>query len=93
MPDLFESNELDNITIANRVFIRGSRLYANIPEDKRLEAIKWLKDNGYAMLVKEGVNSNSLSAAMKEHVADKGEYPPEDIIKIHMGAQISMRKK
>ena len=93
IPKLFEANQVDSIVTANRQFILNSEFHASIPADNQPEAFKWLMDNDYGMLIKAGVNSQSLSSAMKEYVKDKGELPPKEIMNIHIGSKISMRKK
>lgn len=93
MPPLFEAKEVSSISSAGRQFILNPEIRVSIPQEKLTKGLGWLRDNGYGMLVKEGVNAQTLTAAVREYIRDKGQMPPEDTMNIHMGYYISMRKK
>lgn len=92
IPKLMEGMGFDSLKTKGRSFTLVPEFRANIPEEMRENGIKWLRANGYENLVKEGVNSQTLSAAMKEWVKEKGKLPPEDVMKIHRGRYVSMKK-
>lgn len=93
MPPLFEAKEVSSISSAGRQFILNPEIRVSIPQDKLARGVAWLRENGYGMIVKEGVNAQTLTAAIREYIQDKGQMPPEDAMTVHMGHYISMRKK
>lgn len=92
LPDLMESMYFDSVKVGGYNFITVGRTFFSIPEEKRTKGFDWLRANGFEMLIKEGVNAQSLTAAINEYVDDKGEYPPEDVVTKHTKKYISMRK-
>lgn len=93
IPNLLEGMQIDSISTSGRQFTLVSEFRASIPENKREKGLAWLKANGFDMIVKENVNATTLSSAMREWIKDKGELPPEDVMTIHQGHYISMKKK
>lgn len=71
--------------------VRTSRTFASILSGKTDDAFKWLRDNGYASLIKETVNSSSLSAAAKELI-ENGMELPDDLFGLHIKNGVSIRK-
>ena len=91
IPAAIESNGFDSVTVGGFVYSIGVRTFASLPDQDK--GFEWLRNNGYEMLIKENVNSRTLSGAMKEYVEEKGLNPPEDIVKIHRQQYTSIRKK
>lgn len=71
--------------------IRTTRLFASIVAGKTDEAFDWLRKNDYGSLIKETVNSSSLSSAAKELI-ETGHELPDDTFAIHMKNGVSIRK-
>lgn len=92
IPTLFEAQDVDNIKTAGKLFVLNPEFRASMSQEKLEKGLAWLREKGYGMLIKEGVNAQTLTAAVKEYVKEKGELPPEDVMSIHMGHYISMRK-
>lgn len=92
LPDLFESLKVDSIKAHNRVFVLNATPYFSLAQNEYERGLPWLKDQGYGPVVKEGVNAQTLTAAMKAYMEEKGEYPP-DFIKHYTKRKISIRKK
>jgi hypothetical protein len=59
--------------------------------EKKEEATAWLKETGFEDLFKETINSNTLTAAMKEFIEQDGEIPEELIGEIQT-KRIGMRR-
>lgn len=93
MPALFQSLNVDSINTSGRQFILNPEFHASMPQNKQEKGMAWLREKGYDMLIKEGVNAQTLTGAMKEYIQEKGELPPEDVMTLHIGHYISMRKK
>jgi hypothetical protein len=79
------SSDLNRIT-------RTSRIFAGIRAGKQEDAFKWLRDNDFGSLIKETVNSSSLSSAAKE-LAERGFDMPEDIFNVHYKNGVSITAK
>lgn len=92
IPTAMTAQEIDSVKIAGRVFFLNARLHASIPEAKREVGFAWLKENKYESLIKEGVNAQSLSAAMKAYFEENGKMPPEEAITVHTKTYTAIRK-
>jgi len=92
IPELFQANEIESAKIAGRNFIVNYRTNASIPFDMQESGFKWLKENGLGSLIKDGVNSKSLSSAMNSYFDEHAKWPPEDAIKVHKQPYTSIRK-
>lgn len=77
-------------TDKNRI-TRTIRMFASIMPDMQERAFKWLRDNNLGSIIKETVNSSSLSAAAKEQM-ENGVELPEDIFRTHMKDGVSITK-
>lgn len=75
---------------------RTARIFASIVPDTSGEILKrayeWLRANELGSLIKETVNSSSLSGAAKE-IMENGRELPEDLFKIHTKDGVSITKK
>lgn len=70
---------------------RTARIFASIVSAKVEQAYAWLRANDLGPLIKETVNSSSLSAAAKE-LMENGRELPEDIFTVHTKDGISITK-
>jgi len=84
-----------NAQSGNRV-TRTARIYASIISDTTGEIVKrayeWLRNNELGSLIKETVNSSSLSAAAKE-LMENGRELPDDLFKLHTKDSVSITRK
>lgn len=93
IPDILEAQKLGNsVKLFNRTFILNVRGYFSIPEAKQSKGFPWVEANGLGPLIKEAVNSNSLSSAISEIIEEKGTLPPEDCVSMHVKKYITIRK-
>ena len=87
------SNRIDSIKVSGFNFILSTRVNANIPENKRDAAHKWLTDVAkIPELIIPRVNPKQLSAFVKSYFEAHAEYPPEDAINVHQQNYIQVRK-
>lgn len=95
LPERLDGDEIKTFTAdsGDRV-TRTSRIFASIITGKTEEAYQWLRDNEYGPLIKETVNSSSLSAAAKEMI-ENGRELPEELFNSHYkdGVSITRSKK
>lgn len=75
---------------------RTIRLFASIVSDTTGETLKkayaYLRENELGSLIKETVNSSSLSGAVKEAMENGREFP-EELFKVHMKDGVSITRK
>ena len=71
---------------------RTARVFASILPGLTDNAFKWLRDNNYGSLIKETVNSSSLSGAAKELLAN-GKELPDDTFRTHTKDGVSITRK
>lgn len=98
LPARLDADETSNFTskdTGNRM-TRTARVLASIISDPTGEilkrAYKWLRDNELGPLIKETVNSSSLSAAAKE-LMENGKELPDDLFKLHTKDGVSITRK
>ena len=92
LPELFKDLEIDSISLHGRNFILSGQMYCSIKKDNEEEAFNWLRQNGYASLVKENVNAKQLTSCMNEYFEEFAKEPPECISRFKR-EYISIRKK
>lgn len=92
IPRVFQEMELDSIKMHGRNFILANRSHYSINKDKKDEAFDWLRENDLGMLIKEEVNSKSLSSALKELLEEQAKSPPQDLVNMHSVDYIQVRK-
>lgn len=68
------------------------RFSCSIREGMQDDAFSWLKSNGHGGLIKETVNSNTLSAFAKNLIEDEGKELPDNIFKTSSSPYTSIRK-
>lgn len=95
--DADETQTTTSKETGNRV-TRTARIFASIISDTTGETLKkayeWLRSNELGALIKETVNSSSLSGAAKE-LMENGKELPDDLFKVHTkdGVSITRGKK
>ena len=92
LPEIFKNNNVDSLTTAGKKFSLNIKMRASIPLDKQEKGFAWLIANGYAPLIKEAVNSQSLSSAINGYFEAEAKLPPDDAISIYNQEYISIRK-
>lgn len=92
MPQRMDAEAVKTFNTDNFRVTRTARVFASITAEQIENAYDWLRKNGYESLIKETVNSSSLSAAAKE-LMQEGEELPEEFFKVHMKDGISITKK
>lgn len=93
IPDAMDAQEVDSIALAGRIFFLNGKLYASIVKDNEAQAYAWLEEHNLGSLIKPNVNSQTLSAAVKEYLELNGKFPPEELIKTHKKRYTAIRKK
>jgi len=91
LPKALEKSEMSSVRIDGHLFSVTSKLFASIPENKREEGFKWLRDNGLGDVIKETANPKTLSSAIKTMIDEEGVTPPSDAITVHIQENISIR--
>jgi len=86
-----EAVGIESFKTSRGTFYTRSDFYASIPPDNRPVIFEWLRDNDLGSLIKETVNSRTLSATIKEMMAEGETVPAE--INVTTKKKIGMRKK
>lgn len=76
LSDAMTEAELDRFSRNGSTFYLKSRLFASPAQGRKDEMILALKENGYASLVSETVNANTLASFIKEQREVTGEDVP-----------------
>jgi hypothetical protein len=92
IPEAFENHNFDSVKIGGYNYILSVRMNASIPQDKQEAGFEWLQTHGLGSIIKPAVNPRTLTSAIKEYIAEKGEVPPESVIPIFNQRYISVRK-
>jgi hypothetical protein len=92
MPARMDAEKAKTFNTEKYRVTRTARVFASILSDQISAAYDWLRRNQYDALIKETVNSSSLSAAAKE-LMEAGRELPEDMFRVHMKDGISITKK
>ena len=83
---------VQSINIKGKTAYCRTDVFCSMAADHKEEAGAWLKEEGYADLFYETINSRTLSAAMKEFMKDGGELPTE-LITMKVKNRIGIRGK
>lgn len=87
--------EMQNFSRNGTLFYLNTKTFASpVPEQKQ-QLYQVLKDNGYGDLVYETVNSNSLSAFVKEQIEQNEDKLPawlDGLVNVYDKTTIGMRK-
>ena len=87
--------ETQNFTRAGTMFALTTKTRASAMAGRKDELYAALKENGYGDLVYETVNANSLSAFVKEQIAENQDTVPEwlsGIVHVYEQTAVSVRK-
>ena len=69
--------EMQNFNRAGTLFYLNTKVFASAIPEKKADLYEALKENGFADVVVETVNSNTLSALVKEQIAEIDEINDE----------------
>ena len=87
--------ETQNFTRAGTMFTLTTKIRASAVAGRREELYAALKENGYGDLVYETVNANSLSAFVKEQIAENQDTIPDwlnGLVHVYEQTAVSVRK-
>lgn len=87
--------ETQNFTRAGTTFALTTTIRASAMAGRKEELYAALKENGYGDLVYETVNANSLSAFVKEQIAENQDTVPEwlsGLVHIYEQTSVSVRQ-
>lgn len=96
LSDAMAEVELDNFTHSGHTFYLKSRLFASPVAGKKEALMDALKENGFASLVVETVNSNTLSSFIKEQMSENNDEVPqwlEGVVNTFEKVSVGIRKK
>lgn len=77
LSQLMVQTETQSFNRAGTLFYLATKLYASADKEHKYELFDALKKGGYGSLVTETVNANSLSAFVKEQIADNDDILPK----------------
>jgi N-acetyl-anhydromuramyl-L-alanine amidase AmpD len=92
--DLMVQDEIQNFNMDGRTFYLSNRLHASIPADEKENVIRLFKEHPfYSGLVKESIDSKTLSAWVKER-REEGDMPKEieEKLSIYEKTVVGVRK-
>ena len=95
LSDLMAETETQNFTRAGTMFCLTTAIRASAMADHKEELYETLKERGYGSLVYETVNANSLSAFVKEQIAENGEELPDwlnGLVNVQEHTTVGVRK-
>lgn len=95
LSDLMIDTETQSFNRSGILFYLNTRLYASAPAEKKQELFDTLKKYGFGSLVVETVNANSLSAFVKEMIAENEDELPhwlEGKVNVFEKTTIGVRK-
>lgn len=87
--------EMQNFSRGGILFYLNTKTFASPVQEQKQKLFQILKDEGYGDLVYETVNSNSLSAFIKEQIEqNEGELPKwlDGLVNVYDKTTIGMRK-
>lgn len=92
---LMAETETQNFTRAGTMFSLTTKTRASAMAGRKDELYSALKENGFGELVYETVNANSLSAFVKEQIAENQDTVPEwlsGLVNVYEQTSVSVRK-
>ena len=95
LSNLMADTETQNFTRAGTMFCLTSTTRASAPPDRKDELFNALRAEGFGSMVYETVNANSLSAFVKEQMAENGDTLPEwldGLVKVFEKTTVGVRK-
>lgn len=95
LSELMAETETQNFTRAGTMFCLTTKTRASATAGRKDELFSALRGEGYGDLVYETVNANSLSAFVKEQIAENGDVLPawlEGLVNVFEKTGVSLRK-
>lgn len=95
LSELMAETETQNFTRSGTMFCLTTTTRASAAAGKKDELYSLLKRNGYGDLVYETVNANSLSAFVKEQMAENNDLLPDwlsGLVNVYEKTSVGVRK-
>lgn len=95
LSELMAETETQNFTRAGMMFCLTSKTRASATAGRKEELFSALRSAGFGDLVYETVNANSLSAFVKEQIAENGDVLPawlDGLVNVFEKTSVSLRK-
>ena len=95
LSELMAESETQNFTRAGTMFCLTTKTRASATAGRKDELFSALRGEGYGDLVYETVNANSLSAFVKEQIAENGDVLPawlNGLVNVFEKTSVSLRK-
>lgn len=95
LSELMAETETQNFTRAGMMFCLTTKTRASATAGRKEELFAALRGEGFGDLVYETVNANSLSAFVKEQIAENGDVLPawlEGLVNVFEKTSVSLRK-
>ncbi len=95
LSELMAESETQNFTRAGTMFCLTTKTRASAMAGRKDELYSALRGEGYGDLVYETVNANSLSAFVKEQIAENGDALPawlNGLVNVFEKTSVSLRK-
>ncbi len=95
LSELMAETETQNFTRSGTMFCLTTTTRASAAAEKKDELYGLLKKNGYGDLVYETVNANSLSAFVKEQMAENNDLLPDwlsGLVNVYEKTSVGVRK-
>lgn len=95
LSELMAETETQNFTRSGTMFCLTTTTRASAAAGKKDELYSLLKKNGYGDLVYETVNANSLSAFVKEQMAENNDLLPDwlsGLVNVYEKTSVGVRK-
>ncbi len=95
LSELMAESETQNFTRSGTMFCLTTKTRASATAGRKDELFSALRGEGYGDLVYETVNANSLSAFVKEQIAENGDVLPawlDGLVNVFEKTSVSLRK-
>ncbi len=95
LSELMVETETQNFTRRGTLFCLTSTTRASATDGRKDKLYSSLKDNGFKDLVYETVNANSLSAFVKEQIAENNDLLPDwlsGLVNVYEKTSVGVRK-
>lgn len=93
LPELFNEQGIDKISVAGKNYSCTVRINASIPEYKSAAGFDWLRNVAKCPeLITERVNAKQLSSIVSDYFEEHAALPPPEAVTVHMQPFIGVRK-
>lgn len=95
LSELMVDSETQNFTRAGTMFCLTTKTHASTVAGRKEQLFAALRDAGFGDMIYETVNANSLSAFVKEQIAENGDALPawlEGLVSVFDKTTVSLRK-